>query len=46
MLLATSEAKPVIRRLCTRAIVLEKGEIVFDGPLKPALRTLRELRSD
>lgn len=45
MLLATN-TKPVVQRLCTRAIVLDKGGIVFDGRLKPAFRTLRELRSD
>jgi ABC-type polysaccharide/polyol phosphate transport system ATPase subunit len=45
MVLATNR-RPLLRQLCSRAIVLEKGEIVFDGALKPAFRTLRELRSD
>jgi ABC-type polysaccharide/polyol phosphate transport system ATPase subunit len=45
MVLATNR-RSLLRQLCSRAIVLEKGEIVFDGALKPAFRTLRELRSD
>jgi lipopolysaccharide transport system ATP-binding protein len=45
MVLATNR-RPLLRQLCSRAIVLEKGEIVFDGPLKPAFRTLQELRAD
>ena len=45
MLLATN-TKPVVRRLCTRAIVLDGGSVVFDGTVKDALRTLRQLRQD
>lgn len=43
LVLATN-TRSLVRRLCTRAIVLDKGLIVFDGDLKPAFRALRELR--
>ena len=45
MVLATNR-RSLLRQLCGRAIVLDRGKIVFDGPLKPAFRTLRELRAD
>ena len=45
MLLATN-AKPVVRRLCTRAVVLDGGTLVFDGEIREALRVLRRLRRD
>lgn len=45
LLMATNNRK-LARRLCTRAVVMNDGEIVFDGGLKPAYRTLRELRAD
>lgn len=45
MLLATN-TKPVVRRLCTRALVLDGGTIVFDGDVKEALRTLRQIRRE
>lgn len=45
MLLATN-TKPVVRRLCTRAIVLDGGTLVFDGEVREARRVLRRLRRD
>lgn len=43
LLLATN-AKGVVRRLCTRAVVLDGGRLVFDGEVREALRVLRRLR--
>lgn len=45
-LVLAAGSRSVVDRLCSRGIVLEKGRVVFDGPLKPAFRTLRELRKD
>jgi ABC-2 type transport system ATP-binding protein len=43
MLLGTNN-KTALRRLCTRGIVLDGGEVVCDGSLKEAFRALRHLR--
>lgn len=45
LLIATNNRK-IARRLCTRAVVMHDGEIVFDGGIKRAYRALRESRSD
>ena len=43
-LVLASNRKDVARRLSDRAVVLDDGRIVFDGPVGPALKTLRLLR--
>jgi ABC-2 type transport system ATP-binding protein len=43
-LLLASNSKAVTRRLCSRGVVLDHGEVVFDGPPRKALRELRALR--
>lgn len=43
LVLATNH-RPTLRRLCSRGIVMDSGSIVFDGPLKPAIQSLRQLR--
>ena len=45
LVLATN-SKQVIRRLCSRALVLDHGRLAFDGELRKAFRVLRELRAD
>lgn len=41
LVLATNRA-PLVRRLCTRAVVLDAGRVVHDGPVGPGLRRLRK----
>lgn len=38
-----SHNQALLRDVCTRAIVLELGKVVFDGPVDAALRSYREL---
>jgi ABC-2 type transport system ATP-binding protein len=44
VLLLATNTKAVTRRLCARGIVLHHGELIFDGPLRPALSELQALR--
>lgn len=43
--LATNN-KSVVRRLADRAVVLDGGQIIFDGSVGPALKALKRLRRD
>jgi ABC-type polysaccharide/polyol phosphate transport system ATPase subunit len=43
-LVLASNNKGVARRLSERAVVLDDGRVVFDGPVGPALKTLRRIK--
>lgn len=45
LVLATND-KPAVVDLCTRALVLEAGEVVFDGAPRQAIKKLRALRRE
>jgi ABC-type polysaccharide/polyol phosphate transport system ATPase subunit len=44
LVLATNK-REALSRLCSRVVVLDAGEIVYEGPVRGGLRKLRELRS-
>lgn len=43
-LVLATKSRDVIRRLCSRALVLDAGRVVFDGDVREGFRTLRRLK--
>jgi len=39
-MMVVSHSKGQVKELCTRGIVLRKGDVVFDGPIAEALEIL------
>jgi ABC-type polysaccharide/polyol phosphate transport system ATPase subunit len=41
--LFVSHSAQAVERICTRAVVLQSGKVVFDGEAKEAVRAYREM---
>lgn len=45
LILATNDGR-ILRRLCTRGVVMRSGQVVFDGRIRKALQEHRQMRAE